>query len=117
MDGEQQRALLVAHQERETAAGAEAQGRWLVVEMLVTGEANQTPLVVVVEGGIEVAILDGIETLTGMIHASPHQEGMIYLRPHEVNVEVEFGRDLEAGLAVLPGGGDMTDCSLLTTFI
>ena len=117
MDGEQQRVLLVAHQERETAAGAEAQGRWLVVEMSVTGEANPTSLVVVVEGEIEVAISDGIEILTGMNHASPHQEDMIYLRPHEVIVEVESGRDLEAGLAVLPGGGDMTDCSLLITFI
>jgi hypothetical protein len=39
--------------------------------MLATGEANQTLLVVVVEGEVEVAISDGIETLTGMNHAFP----------------------------------------------
>jgi len=114
MDGGQQQVLLVVHQEKGIVAGAEAQGRRLVVvEMSVTGEANQMLLVAVVEGEGEVVISDGIETLTGMNHASRHQEDMIYLRLHEVIVEVESGRDLEAGLAVLPGEGDDTiGCSL-----
>jgi len=113
MVGGQQQVLLAVHQEQEIAAGTEVQGRRLVVEMLVTGGENQT-LLVVVEEEVEVAISDGIETLTSMNHASRH-EGMMCLRLHEVIVEVESGSDLEAGLAVL-GGGDMTDCRLLSTF-
>jgi hypothetical protein len=77
------------------------------VEVVVTGEANQTRQVVVVEGEVEVANWDAIETLTGMNHASLHQEDEICPRPHEVIVEVVSGRDLEHGLAVPPGEGDM----------
>jgi hypothetical protein len=78
-----------------------------------TGEANQPLLVVVVEGEVAVVISDGTETSTSMNHASLHQEDTTCLRLHEVIGEVVSGRDLEPGLAVLPGEGDTINCFLL----